>query len=54
MHLLKHLLPEMVKNRKVVIFHKFQPTSLLHVELFLGENVFEAFVVHIDLTRLSV
>jgi hypothetical protein len=34
---------------KIIIFDQFQPSSLSHIQISLGEDIFETFMVGVDI-----
>ena len=38
---------------QIVILDKLYPSSLSHVQLSLGENIFQALMIHVDITAVS-
>jgi hypothetical protein len=40
-------------NLEIIIFNQFKPSSLMHVQLWLGEDIFEAFMVSIDIAHIA-
>jgi hypothetical protein len=40
-------------NLEIVIFNQLEPSSLTHVQLRLGEDIFEAFIVSIDTAHIA-
>src|SRR3954465_604503 len=42
-----------VRNSYVIIFYQLNPASLPEIKIWLGENIFEALVVGIDLTTIT-
>ena len=47
-------LPWMVLNVEIVVLHKFEPSSLPEVQLFLGEDILQTLVVDEDIAGDSV
>jgi hypothetical protein len=46
-------LARMIVNLEIIIFNQLKPSSLMHVQLRLGENIFEAFMVSIDIAHIA-
>jgi hypothetical protein len=42
----------MIVNLEIVIFNQLEPSSLTHVQLWLGEDIFETFMVSIDIAHI--
>jgi hypothetical protein len=40
-------------NLEIVIFNQLEPSSLTHVQLWLGEDIFETFMVSIDIAHIA-
>jgi hypothetical protein len=40
-------------NLEIIIFNQLEPSSLMHVQLRLGEDIFEAFMVSIDIAYIA-
>jgi hypothetical protein len=43
----------MIVNLEIIIFDHLQPSSLMHVQLRLDEDIFEAFMLHIDIAHIA-
>jgi hypothetical protein len=43
----------MIVNLEIVIFNQLKPSSLAHVQLWLGEDIFKAFMVIIDIAHIA-
>jgi hypothetical protein len=37
----------------IIIFNQLKPSSLSHIQLGLGEDIFEAFMVNIDIANIA-
>jgi hypothetical protein len=40
-------------NLEIVIFNQLEPSSLTYVQLWLGEDIFETFMVSIDIAHIA-
>jgi hypothetical protein len=47
------ILAGVIMNFQFIIFDQFKPSSLPHVKFILGENIFEAFVIGVDIARIT-
>jgi hypothetical protein len=43
----------MIVNLDIIIFNQFKSPSLTHVQLWLGEDILEAFMVSIDIAHIA-
>jgi hypothetical protein len=43
----------MIVDLEIVILNLLEPSSLTHIELGLGEDIFEAFMVSIDIANIA-
>jgi hypothetical protein len=39
---------------KIIIFDQFQPSSLSHIQINLGEDIFETFVISVDIAMSAL
>jgi hypothetical protein len=46
-------LAKMIVNLEIIIFDHLKPSSLMHVQLSLGEDIFEALMVSIDIAHIA-
>jgi hypothetical protein len=46
-------LARMIVNLEIIIFNQLEPSSLTHVQLWLGKDIFEAFMVRIDIAHIA-
>jgi hypothetical protein len=46
-------LARMIVNLEITIFDHLKPSSLMHVQLRLGEDIFEAFMVSINIAHIA-
>jgi hypothetical protein len=47
-------LARMIVNLEIIIFDHLKPSSLMHVQLRLGEDIFEALMVSIDIAHIAL
>jgi hypothetical protein len=38
---------------EIIILNQLKPSSLMHIQLGLGEDIFEAFMVSIDIANIA-
>jgi hypothetical protein len=43
----------MIVHLEIIIFNQLKPSSLIHIQLRLGEDIFEAFMVGIDVANIA-
>jgi hypothetical protein len=46
-------LAKMIVNLEIIIFDHVKPSYLMHVQLRLGEDIFDAFMVCIDIAHIT-
>jgi hypothetical protein len=46
-------LARMIVHLEIIIFNQLNPSSLTHIQLGLGEDIFEAFMVSIDIANIA-
>jgi hypothetical protein len=46
-------LARMIVNLEIIIFDHLKPSSLTHVQLRLGEDIFEVLMVSIDIAHIA-